>query len=127
MKKSELMEYGIPEAKIRAFNEVYWNDVRKQAARMVEEAKGEEAVPSPASLREAIAAMVNVIPDPARLVMILTNVNRHHQNYLNDLNGVKDIPSPNKPNGKKDSEEDSKKDNAQQQSETAQEGASECQ
>ena len=37
MKKTELLAFGIPETKIRAFNEVYWNDVRKQAARMMEE------------------------------------------------------------------------------------------
>ena len=88
MKKAELMEYGIPEAKIRAFNEVYWNDVRKQAARMVEEAKGQDAAPSTASMREAIAAMVRVIPDPVRLSMILNNVNRHYQNYTNEQNGL---------------------------------------
>ena len=108
MKKAELMEYGIPEAKIRAFNEVYWNDVRKQAARMVEEAKGQDAAPSTASMREAIAAMVRVIPDPVRLSMILNNVNRHYQNYMNEQNGVK-------PNGKND--------NTQKRPETAQEGA----
>lgn len=89
MKKAELMEYGIPEAKIRAFNEVYWNDVRKQAARMVEEAKGQDTAPTTASMREAIAAMVRVIHDPVRLSMILNNVNRHYQNYTNEQNGVK--------------------------------------
>lgn len=110
MKKAELMEYGIPEAKIRAFNEVYWNDVRKQAARMVEEAKGQDAAPSTASMREAIAAMVRVIPDPVRLSMILNNVNRHYQNYTNDQNGV---------NGSKNAPTA----NAQKQPETALEGA----
>lgn len=112
MKKAELMEYGIPEAKIRAFNEVYWNDVRKQAARMVEEAKGQETAPSTASMREAIAAMVRLIPDPVRLNLILNNVNRHYQSYTNEQNGVK-------PTGKNI--------NTQKQPETAQEGASECQ
>lgn len=111
MKKAELMEYGIPEAKIRAFNEVYWNDVRKQAARMVEEAKGQDAAPSTASMREAIAAMVRVIPDPVRLSMILNNVNRHYQNYTNEQNGVKGNTQNNQTA------------NAQKQPETAQEGA----
>lgn len=110
MKKAELMEYGIPEAKIRAFNEAYWNDVRKQAARMVEEAKGQEAAPSTASMREAIAAMVRVIPDPVRLCMILNNVNRHYQNYTNEQNGVK-------------GNQNTPPSNAQKQPETAREGA----
>lgn len=110
MKKADLMEYGIPEAKIRAFNEVYWNDVRKQAARMVEEAKGQEATPSTASMREAIAAMVRVIPDPVRLSMILNNVNRHYQIYTNEQNGVK-------------GNQNTPPSNAQKQPETAQEGA----
>lgn len=110
MKKADLMEYGIPEAKIRAFNEVYWNDVRKQAARMVEEAKGQDAAPSTASIREAIAAMMRVIPDPVRLSMILNNVNRHYQNYTNEQNGVK-------------GNQNTPLSNAQQQPETAQEGA----
>ena len=104
MKKAELMEYGIPEAKIRAFNEVYWNDVRKQAARMVEEAKGQDAAPA-ASIRDAISAMLRVIDDPARLSMILTYTNRQHQYYLNDLNGVSNPQAA----------------NAQKQPETAQE------
>lgn len=128
MKKAELMEYGIPEAKIRAFNEVYWNDVRKQAARMVEEAKGQDAAPSTASMREAIAAMVRVIPDPVRLSMILNNVNRHYQSYTNDQNGVNDGKknTPNEQSGKQDSK-NPPPSNAQKQPETAQEGASECQ
>lgn len=118
MKKAELMEYGIPEAKIRAFNEVYWNDVRKQAARMVEEAKGQDAAPSTASMREAIAAMVRVIPDPVRLSMILNKVNRHYQNYTNEQNGV----NGSKNDGKQDSK-NAPTANAQKQPETAQEGA----
>lgn len=118
MKKAELMQYGIPEAKIRAFNEVYWNDVRKQAARMVEEAKGQDAAPSTASMCEAIAAMVRVIPDPVRLSMILNNVNRHYQNYTNEQNGV----NGGKNDGKQDSE-NAPTANAQKQPETAQEGA----
>lgn len=111
MKKAELMEYGIPEAKIRAFNEVYWNDVRKQAARIVEEAKGQDAAPSTASMREAIAAMVRVIPDPVRLSMILNNVNRHYQNYTNEQNGVKGNTQNTPPS------------NAQKQPEAEREGA----
>lgn len=106
MKKAELMEYGIPESKIRAFNDVYWNDVRKQAARMVEEAKGQEAAPFPAALREAIESMLRLIPDPARLSSILSNVNRHYQSYQNERNGVKE--------------------NAQKPPVTVQKGASEC-
>lgn len=113
MKKAELMEYGIPETKIRAFNEVYWNDVRKQAARMVEEAKGQEAATSTASMREAIAAMVRVIPDPVRLSMILNNVNRHYQYYTNEQNGVK-------------GNQNNQTTNAQKQPEVEQEGATEA-
>lgn len=113
MKKAELMEYGIPEAKIRAFNEVYWNDVRKQAARMVEETKGQEAAPSTASMREAIAAMVRVIPDPVRLSMILNNVNHHYQIYTNEQNGVK-------------GNQNNQTTNAQKQPEAEKEGATEA-
>ena len=114
MKKAELMQYGIPEAKIRAFNEVYWNDVRKQAARMVEEAKGQDAAPSTASMREAIAAMVRVIPDPVRLSLILNNVNRHYQSYTNEQNGV---------NGSKQDSKNTPTANAKKQPEAEQEGA----
>ena len=117
MKKAELMEYGIPEAKIRAFNEVYWNDVRKQAARMVEEAKGQDAAPSTASMREAIAAMVRVIPDPVRLSLILNNVNRHYQSYTNEQNGV---------NGSEQDGKTAPTANAQKQPETEREGATEA-
>lgn len=114
MKKAELMEYGIPEAKIRAFNEVYWNDVRKQAARMVEEAKGQDAAPSTASMREAIAAMVRVIPDSVRLSLILNNVNRHYQSYTNEQNGV---------NGSKQDSKTAPTVNTQKQPEAEREGA----
>lgn len=109
MKKAELMEYGIKAENIRAFQVSYWNDVKKQAARMVEESKGQKTAPA-APIREAIYAMVRVIDDPARLSMILTNVNRQHQNYLNDLNGMSNTTN----------------DNAQKQPETGQEGACEC-
>ncbi len=84
MKKSELIEYGIPMEKTGEFQRVYWQDVRKQAARMVEEAKGQEAAPSTAAMREAIASMVRLIPDPERLGMILNNVNRHYSTYMQE-------------------------------------------
>ena len=108
MKKEELMEYGIPEEKIRAFNTVYWADVKKQALRMIEEGKGKEAaaVPSPAAVREAIFAMLRLISDPVRLSVILSNVNRHYQQYQNEQNG--------------------ETGNAQKRPEKAQEGAAEC-
>ena len=85
MKKTELLEYGIPEEKIPAFHVAYWADVKKTAVRMVEEGKGQEAVPapSPASVRDAIHAMLRLIDDPARLALILSNVNRHYQLYQN--------------------------------------------
>lgn len=84
MNKAELMEYGIKAEKIRAFQEEYWADVKKQAARMVKEEKERDADPSPASIREAIASMLCLIPDPARLNKILYNVNRHYAEYRNE-------------------------------------------
>lgn len=89
MKKAELMEYGIPEEKIRAFNTVYWADVKKAAVRMVQEGKAQEAAeaPSPAAVREAIFAVLRLIADPARLGVILSNVNRHYQQYQNEQRG----------------------------------------
>lgn len=109
MKKAELMEYGIKAEKIRAFQDAYWADVKKQAAQMMQEEKGRNAAPA-AAIRDAICAMVRVIDDPVRLNWILTNINRHHQNYLNDLNGKCNATN----------------DNAQKQPETGQEGACEC-
>lgn len=87
MKKAVLMEYGIPEEKIREFNEAYWKDVHKHAERLVEEGKGQDAAPSAPAVREAIAAMLRLIPDPERLYTILANVNRHYQQYNNERNG----------------------------------------
>ena len=87
MKKAELMEYGIPEEKIRAFNTAYWADVKKAAVRMLEEENGQEGTPSPAAVRGAICAMLRLINDPARLTLILSNVNRHYQLYQNGETG----------------------------------------
>lgn len=111
MKKAELMEYGIPEEKIRAFNTAYWADVKKAAVRMLEEENGQEGTPSPAAVRSAICAMLRLIHDPARLVVILSNVNRHYH-----------LAQEEQRNGKP-----SAKDNAQKQPVERQEGASECQ
>lgn len=89
MKKAELLSLGVPEEKIHLFQEAYWADVRKQAIRMAEESKGHESALSLSSMREAIFAMVRLIPDPDRLSLILSNVNRHYQTYRNeqDSNG----------------------------------------
>lgn len=87
MKKAVLMEYGIPEEKIREFNEAYWKDVHKHAERLVEEGKGQDAASSAPAVREAITAMLRLIPDPERLYLILAHVNRQYQQYNNERNG----------------------------------------
>ena len=87
MKKTELLAYGIHEDKVSAFQEVYWADVKKQAVRMVEADKEQETAPSPSAIREAITAMVRLIPDPVRLSLILANVNRHYQSMKNNQAG----------------------------------------
>lgn len=109
MKKAELIEYGIPEEKIRAFNTAYWADVKKAAVRMLEEENGQDGAPSPAAVRGAICAMLRLIHDPARLAAILSRVNKH---YYQEQDGLR----------RADAE-----DNAQKQPENGQEGASECQ
>lgn len=88
MNKTEAMNYGVREDEYRAFQEHYNRDLHKMLSRKVEEAKGQDAAPSPAdSTREAICAMVRLIPDADRLGVILSSVNRHYQQYRNEQNG----------------------------------------
>ena len=102
MKKAELISYGIPEDKICSFQDAYWADVKKQAVRMAKVDKGQETAPTPSAIRDAIIAMVRLISDPARLSLILSNVNRHYQFFK------------------------SEQDNSGKQPATAQKGDSEC-
>ena len=88
MKKAELMEFGIPEEKIRAFHTVYWADVKAAAVRMVKDGQNGEEAPSPAAIREAIFAMLRLIVDPARLCVILSSVNRQYQIQQNEANNT---------------------------------------
>lgn len=84
MNREEAMSYGVREDAYRAFQEHCNRDARKMAARMVEEAHGREtapAAPFPAEIRRAIVSMLQLINDPARLSLILSNVNRHYQSY----------------------------------------------
>lgn len=107
MNKTEAMNYGVREDAYRAFQEHYNRDLHKMVSRKVEEVKGQEAAPSTAdATREAICAMLRLIPDPERLAVILSSVNRHYQQYRNEQNGHSD--------------------NARKPPEMAQEGASEC-
>ena len=106
MKKTDLINYGIPEEKVSSFQKIYWEDVKKQVRVMVEDARGQDSAPSPSAMREAIESMLRLIPDPVRLSSILSNVNRHYQNYQNEQNGL---------------------NNASKQPENSRKGASECQ
>ena len=78
MKKTELLEIGIPEEKIPGFRKAYWADVKKQAAIMVQQEREQETAPSPGAMREATAAMMRLIVDPVRLAFILDTVNKEY-------------------------------------------------
>lgn len=82
MKKDELLSFGIPAEKIKEFQPLYWADVKKQAVKMAE--KERETVVSPASIREAITAMLRLIDDEKRLITILGNINRHFAQYTEE-------------------------------------------
>lgn len=102
MKKSDLISFGIPEEKISSFQESYWEDVKKQAARIGRADIGQETAPAPSAIRDAITAMTRLITDPVRLSWILSNVNRHYQIFRSEQ--VTSVKQP----------------------ETAQKGVSEC-
>lgn len=88
MKKSDLLNYGIPEEKIPVFQAHWWDDVRKEAkkelARQVVDGRERETVPIPGDLRKAICSMLYLIPDVNRLSVILSNVNRQYQLYKDE-------------------------------------------
>lgn len=88
MRKAELIAYGIHEEKVREFQQVYWADVKKQAAMMAKGDAGQETALPPSAYRQAIASVLRLINDPARLAVILSVVNKHYYQSRNEQDGV---------------------------------------
>ena len=84
MRKAELIAYGIPEEKVREFHQVYWADVKKQAAMMANGDAGQETALPPSAYRQAISAVLRLINDRERLALILSNVNKHYYQQKNE-------------------------------------------
>lgn len=78
MKKEEMYALGIDESRRKEFMDIYWQDVRKAADRMIKKKEGKEETPSPADVRKAIESIVKLIPDVVRLQCILAVANRHY-------------------------------------------------
>lgn len=72
MKKSDLIAFGIPEERHKAFKAAYWADVRISARQIIE--KGME--PKAEDIQEAIASMIRLIPDVDKLQKVLSTINR---------------------------------------------------
>ena len=84
MKREQIIAFGVPEERIREFQAAYWADLHKCAQRMAAENTDQQTADKARSLLEAITAMVKLMPDPVRLRMILSNVNRHYAQYTHD-------------------------------------------
>lgn len=85
MKRSDVLALGVPEEKLKEFQARYWEDVHKCAEKRAGvNAVDQKGADETSSLLEAITAMVKLMPDPVRLRMILSNVNRHYAQYTHD-------------------------------------------
>ena len=78
MKREELHAFGIDESRRKEFMDIYWQDVRKAADRLIKKKEGKEETPSPADIRKAIESIIKLIPDVVRLQCILAVANRHY-------------------------------------------------
>lgn len=72
MLKEEVLAFGVPEEKLKEFQEVYHRDCRKAAYRMG------KAVDPDADTRSAINAMLKLIKRPETLNKILRDINKYY-------------------------------------------------
>lgn len=84
MNREQALKYGVKPELYKDFQEEYNTEMNKRAREMAVNGEGGAAAPALAKLREAIGSMLRLIDDPARLRLILNNINRHYSQYVQE-------------------------------------------
>ncbi len=84
MNREQALKYGVKPELYKDFQEEYNTEMNKRAREMAVKSEGGAAAPALAKLREAIGSMLRLIDDPARLRLILNNINRHYAQYVQE-------------------------------------------
>lgn len=71
MSRDEVLAFGVPEDKVKEFQEVYNRDLRKAADRLTRKRDDDGG-----ETRAAIYAMLKLIKQPDTLARILQNINK---------------------------------------------------
>lgn len=84
MNRQEVLALGVPEDKYKEFQAVYHRDLRKAAERIVKKNEDCRIVPTVDEYREAILAIIKLLPDPERLKRVLGVANNQYFNMCRD-------------------------------------------
>lgn len=98
MKKSEVIAFGVPEDRVKEFQEVYHTELRNTAARMIRKENEREALNDEEAIKSAIYSMVSLMTGKERLNRILNYVNSQYFQMSKDKESERKEADVNKDN-----------------------------